>query len=127
MKKILYSVLIILFLLFGVHNVSAIPNPWVECGDDISCGASRAGFNFPLRVKNYSVRAMTDMMELTFPLDKKRQVTVRKSELYNAKADENGIKDISGDYNNYPINKTLWVEKSVPFNVRGYKSKFYVD
>lgn len=125
MKKILF--LVIICSIFVIYNkVLAIPNPWLECGDDISCGANKAGFNFPLRVKNYSVRAMNDMIEITFPLNRKRVITVRKSQIYNGQADENGIKDISGDYNNYPVNKTVKIDNGVSFNVRGKENKFYV-
>ncbi len=126
MKKILYSVLILSCIAFAMHSVSAISNPWIDCQDDIYCAAEKAGFNFPLRIKNYSVRAMKDMIEITYPFDKKRTVTIRKSQLFEGKADENGIKDISGDYNNYPVNKTIWINNAVPFKVRGDKNKFYV-
>ena len=125
MKKILF--LIVICSVFTIYNkVSALPNPWIECGNDISCASDKAGFNFPLRVEKYSVRAMEDMIEITFPLDKKRMVTVRKSQYYNGRADENGIKDISGDYNNYPVNKTVKINNGINFNVRGTKNKFYV-
>lgn len=128
MKKILFSVLILTLFIFAstMHKASAIPNPWIECGDDIYCAANKAGFNFPLRIKDYSVRAMEDMIEITFPLDKKRIVTVRKSLHYGGDADGNGIKDISGDYNNYPVNKTITLRNGVVFNVRGKKNVFYV-
>ncbi|MBO6087755.1 hypothetical protein J6P92_05340 [bacterium] len=125
MKNIL--LLIIVCTIFTIYNkVSAIPNPWIECGDDISCAADKAGFNFPLRAEKYSVRAMEDMIEITFPIDGKRTVTVRKSQLYNGQADENGIKDISGDYNKYPVNKTLKFDNGIEFKVRGTENKFYV-
>ena len=125
MKKLLISVFVLTCFVI-VDRVFALPNPWIECGDDISCGAKKAGFNFPLRVKNYSVRAMEDMIEITFPLDKKRTVTVRKSQRYGGGADEYGIKDISGDYNNYPVNKTITLDNGVVFNVRGKKNEYYV-
>jgi hypothetical protein len=118
--------LVISFGVFAINTVSAMPNPWTDCSDDIYCASSIAGFNFPLRVKNYSVRAMKDMIELTFSIDKKRTVTVRKSVLFDGDFDKYGIKDISGNYNKYPINKTIWINKAVPFNVRGDKNKFYV-
>lgn len=125
MKKIL--LLIIVCTIFTTYNkVFALPNPWIECGDNISCGADKAGFNFPLRVEKYSVRAMEDMIEITFPLDRKRMITVRKSQLYKGQADKNGIKDISGDYNNYPVNKTIKINNGINFNVRGKKNKYYV-
>jgi len=69
---------------------------------------------------------MKDMIEITFPLDKKRTVTVRKSEQYDGTADKNGIKDISGVYNNYPVNKSIRLKNGVIFNVRGDKKKYYV-
>ncbi len=127
MRKSLFFVFIIICSIFAIHNqVFAMPNPWIKCGDDISCAIKKAGFNFPLRVEKYSVRAMEDMIEITFPLDNKRMVTVRKSQLYNGQADENGIKDISGDYNKYPVNKTVKINNGINFNVRGKKNKFHV-
>ena len=125
MKKILLFTILILSALY-IEKSCAIPNPWVDCGDDISCGANKAGFNLPVRVQNYSVRAMEDMIEITFPLDRKRTVTLRKSQTYNGTADENGIIDISGVYNNYPVNKNLKLKNGVIFKVRGNKNKFYV-
>ena len=121
MKKLLYSVLFIVFLIlaYTVQNVvSALPNPWIDCGDDIYCGAKKAGFNLPLRVKDYSVRAMDGLLEINFPLDKKRNVTLRKSEQYD--------NNLSGVYEIYPINKTLTLNNGVMFNVRGDKKRYYV-
>ena len=125
-KNIILLVSIVFISLFFGLNVYSMPNPWIDCNDDIYCAAQKAGFNFPLRVQNYTVRAMKDMIEITFPLDKKKIVTVRKSQLYEGKADENGIKDISGDYNNYPVNKNIKLKDGVVFYVRGYKRKFHV-
>lgn len=125
MKKLLFLIGILIFALFlcTTENLYAIPNPWIDCGDDISCGAKKAGFNFPLRVENYSVRAMKNMIEITFPLDKKRTVTARKSQQYDGFA---GGSNISGDYNTYPVNKSIKLKNGVMFNVRGKKNKFYV-
>lgn len=57
MKK---AVFIVFLGIVGLSAISAksMPNPWIECGNDISCGALKAGFNFPLNVENYTVRAM---------------------------------------------------------------------
>ena len=121
MKKLLYSSLFIVFLIFAYtveNRASAIPNPWIDCEDDISCGAKKAGFNLPIRVKNYSVRAMDGLLEIDFPLDKKRNVSLRKSEKYD--------NNLSGVYEIYPINKTITLNNGVMFNVRGNKNKFYV-
>jgi len=104
----------------------AMPNPWTDCGEDLTCGAKTAGFSFPLRVKNRTVRAMKDMMEIRFPLDEKRTVIVRKSVLPDGKADENGIIDISGDYNNYPVNRTVTIDNGVKFAVRGDENSYKV-
>lgn len=125
MKRLLYSTFIIIALGFTIRTVSAIPNPWIDCGDDLYCGAQKAGFNFPLRVKNYNVRAMKDMIEITYPY-KKKIVTVRKSQFFDGQADENGIKDISGDYNSYPVNKPIRLKNGVVFSVRGKKNLYYV-
>ena len=121
MKKLLYSSLFIVFLIFAYtveNRASAIPNPWIDCGDDIYCGAKKAGFNLPVRVKNYSVRAMEGLLEIRFPLDKKRIVSLRKSENYD--------NNLSGVYETYPINKTITLNNGVMFNVRGDKNKYYV-
>lgn len=125
-NKSLISVIMVFYFIFAASTVLAIPNPWTECKEDIYCAASIAGFNFPLRIKNYTVRAMKDMIEFTFSIDKKRTVTIRKSLFFGGKFDEYGIKDISGDYNNYPVNKVIWIEKAVPFSVKGSKNKFNV-
>ena len=125
-KAIKFFTLICLISFSAGLNAQSIPNPWIDCKDDIYCGAQKAGFNFPLRVQNYNVRAMKDMIEITFPLDNKRTVTVRKSEIFEGLADENGIKDISGVYNDYPINKNVKLKNGVIFSVRGDKKKFYV-
>ncbi|MBR1776500.1 hypothetical protein IJ750_05460 [bacterium] len=116
---------IIFFLgIFGYtqfnQQIGALPNPWVDCGDSIYCGAKKAGFNLPLRVKNYSVRAMEDMLEITFPLDKKRDVSVRKTCKYT------GAGDISGVYEDYPIVKTIKLNNGVIFNVKGIRNKIYI-
>ena len=127
MKKIMILLVTIFFAsLFFMRSVFSIPNPWIDCGDDIYCASQKAGFNFPLRVQNYNVRAMKDMVEITFSLDNERIVTVRKSQFYEGKADKNGIKDISGVYNNYSVNKIIKLKNGVIFNTRGYKNKFYV-
>ena len=107
-------------------EVRAMPNPWTDCGEDINCGAEIAGFNFPLKVENYTVRAMKDMFEFRFSLDDTRSVIVRKSEMPGGEADENGIIDISGDYNTYPINKTITLENSVKFSVKGEEDNYRV-
>ena len=106
--------------------VQAIPNPWTDCGSDFQCGAEKAGFEFPLKLENYTVRAMNDMMEIRFLLDEDRAVTVRKSTMPKGEPDDNGIIDISGDYNKYPINKTITLENGVNFSVRGDENSYKV-
>jgi len=117
--------------LLGVMGLSAMSaqsmiNPWIECGDDISCGAKKAGFNFPLRVENKTVRAMDGMMELRFQIAGERNVILRKSVTSDGQPDENGIIDISGDYNQYPINKIITLENGVKFAVRGDEDSYKV-
>ena len=124
--KTLFFVSFISLLILTTNKPFAMTNPWINCKDDIYCGAKKAGFNFPLMVQNYSVRAMKDMMEITYPLNKKRTLTVRKAQSFDGKEDENGIKDISGVYETYPVNKNLTLKNGVIFKVRGEKNKFYV-
>ena len=127
-RKLIFVFSLIFIALFAlkIQKTHAMINPWTDCNDDISCGAKIAGFNFPLRINNYSIRAMNDMMEITFPLDRKRTVRVRKSQLYQGEISKNGIADISGIYIKYPINQTIKLKNGIEFNTRGYKKKFYV-
>jgi hypothetical protein len=124
MKK----VFIVCFLMVALNAYSAqsMINPWVDCGSDMSCGAQKAGFNFPLQVKEYTVRAMEGMLELRFPLNDGRKVIIRKAQTFDGKADENGIIDLSGDYNQYPVNKTVTLDNGVKFSVRGEEDKYKV-
>ena len=124
MKK----VFIVCFLMVALNAYSAqsMINPWVDCGSDMSCGAQKAGFNFPLHVENYTVRAMEGMLELRFSLKDGRKVIIRKAQTFDGKADENGIIDISGDYNQYPVNKTVTLDNGVKFSVRGEEDKYKV-
>ena len=128
MKRYLYLFLVLSIVSIGycAHKVNAMPNPWIDCEDDIYCGAKKAGFNLPVRVNDYSVRAMKGLLQISFPLDKKRTVIMRKSQTYDDIFDSNGVMDISGDYNEYPVNKTIYLKNTVPFNVRGQKNKFIV-
>jgi hypothetical protein len=121
MKKNFFVTLFVILLIFLVsfsQKSFAIPNPWIECGDDISCGAKKAGFNLPLNIKNYSVRAMKGTLEIDFPLDKKREVSLRKSLDYDG--------NLSGVYEDYPVNKTISTKNGISFNIRGDKKKIYV-
>lgn len=118
-----FFLITIFFLVFNFsicQKSFALANPWVDCNTDMKCAVSKAGFEFPIRIKNYNARAMKDMIEITFMLDKKKVVTMRKSVKYDGKG------DISGVYENYPVNKTLRVKDNVLFRVRGDKDKYYV-
>ncbi len=125
MKNVVFVVCLAVIWLSALL-VQAMPNPWIDCGKDISCGVAKAGFDFPLKIENYTVRAMEDMLELRFPLDGKRNVIVRKSVTPEGEPDENGIIDISGDYNKYPVNKTVTLENGVKFSVRGEEDNYKV-
>ena len=125
MKKVYFCLALSIICTFATLKTNAIPNPWIDCGDDISCGAQKAGFNFPLNTKNYSVRAMEGMIEITFPIGTNRIVTARKVLYSNVVPNKNGIKDLSGDYNIYPINKDMQIN-NIPYSIRGYKNKLKV-
>ena len=125
MKKAVFMVCLAVAV-WGAHTAQSMINPWIECGSDIACGAQKAGFDFPLQVENCTVRAMEGMLELRFPLKDGRKVIVRKAQTFEGEADENGIIDISGDYNQYPVNKTVTLENGVKFSVRGDEDNYKV-
>lgn len=102
------------------EKLVGMPNPWTECSTDFKCGTKNAGFNFPLSLSNYKIRAMKGMFEISYPLDEFRTVTVRKG------FDESNNGDNSGDYNKYPDNKIYTLENGVDINIRGDKNKIYV-
>lgn len=97
-----------------------LANPWTDCNTDFKCAEKIAGFNFPLSLSNYSIRAMKGMFEITYPLDEQREVTVRKG------LDESNNGDNSGDYNKYEKNTVLTLSNGVNINTRGDKNKIYV-
>lgn len=97
----------------GMHN------PWSECQENYSCAEKIAGFNMPLKLSNYSVRAMKDMIEVTYPLDEFRNVVVRKS------IDESKGVDNSGDYNEYD-ESILTLSNGVEINLRKKDGKIIV-
>lgn len=102
------------------EKLIGMPNPWTDCNTDFKCGSDIAGFNFPLSLSNYTIRAMKGMFEITYPLDEFRTVTVRKS------FDESNNGDNSGDYNKYSKNKVYTLKNGVNINTRGDKNKIYV-
>lgn len=102
------------------EKLVGMQNPWTECNTDFKCGTKNAGFNFPLSLSNYKIRAMKGMFEISYPLDEFRTVTVRKG------FDESNNGDNSGDYNKYPDNKIYTLENGVDINIRGDKNKIYV-
>lgn len=97
-----------------------MPNPWTECNENYSCAEKVAGFNMPLNLSNYTVRAMKGMVEVTYPLDDRRNVTVRKT-IREIKGEDN-----SGDYTKYPENSVLTLDNGVKINVRKDGDKIYV-
>ena len=125
MKKVVFIICLAIIALSS-YSAQSMVNPWINCGEDIGCGAQKAGFNFPLQVKNYTVRAMEGMLELRFPLSDGRKVIIRKAQTYEGKADENGMIDISGDYNQYPVNRTITLDNGVKFSVRGEEDSYKV-
>lgn len=119
------SVLAISLMLCGCSSPdnlqsTQISNPWYDCNDNLEQAAKIAGFKFPLILSNYTVRAMKDMVEITYPLDETRYVTVRKSQ------EEINGGDNSGDYNKYPQNDVFTLDNGVNINVRRNGDKIYV-
>lgn len=128
MRKLLYLILISAYIIFefAFQNANAIENPWVNCGSDYSCAVQKAGFIYSLNVKNPSIRAMKDMIEIKFLLDKHRTVTARKSTNYEGVKIGIGINDISGVYGTYPVSKMIELDNGALFYARGQKNKYYI-
>lgn len=103
------------------QTMVGMPNPWTDCKDDVSCAKKVAGFDFPIKLSNLKVMAMKDMIEVIYPLDKFRDVVIRKTteDLYNKT-------DISGDYNNYPIKENLILDNGVSMLTRRDNDFIYV-
>ena len=108
-----------------LSNRTLMPNPWQDCQDDLNKAAKVAGFNFPLVLSNFKVRSMKDMIEISYPLDEQREVSVRKTTTLDEKT--NPTYDISGDYNVYPQNEKIEISPEVPAFIRGYdKNKIVI-
>ena len=105
-------------LTFDVN--SQLANPWFDCGMDLKKASQIAGFDFPLILSNYSVKAMKGMIEITYPLDENRNVIIRKS------LEEINNGDISGVYAKYPVVDTLTLEDGVQINLRKDVNSIYV-
>ncbi|MCI1273982.1 MAG: hypothetical protein LKG27_06090 [Clostridiaceae bacterium] len=128
MKTYLKSLILIFCSLVCVSFLSActndkmigMPNPWKDCNDDLKCAAKVAGFEFPMTLSNYTVRAMKDMIQITYPLDETRDLVVRKS------STETNNGDISGDYNEYPIKEQVSLPNGVIVHIRRDKKLVYV-
>lgn len=129
MKNIVLIIFVFsLFIIQQMTNQKALAGQevWKICGDDISCGTQLVGFKFPLRVDNYSVRATEKILEISFPIDRKRNITVRKSH-YGIDSEVNSeINDISGIDKIYPVEKNIQIDNVVNFCVKGDNNKFYV-
>lgn len=97
-----------------------MPNPWTDCGKDLNLAAQKAGFSFPLSLSDYTVRAMNDMIEITYPLDEHRTISVRKS------STEINSGDISGDSNSYPLIDKALIHNCVPITLKRDNNRIYV-
>ena len=119
MNKLKYFCISCLFAAFTTactnSQLVGIPNPWVDCGNDLKCAKNKAGFNFPVELSNCNFRAMEDMIEIEYPFNNKN-ITIRKSKKYDGRG------DISGDYNNYSVNKEISIN-NVSFKIRGENEK----
>jgi len=97
-----------------------LPNPWTNCQNDLTKEETLAGFAFPVVLSNYTVRAMKDMIEVRYPLDENRYLTVRKGGKIFAQT------DISGDYHTYPIIEKIALDKQVNITLRRDEKSIYV-
>ena len=118
MKRLLIISFICVSIILSL-KVQAMQNPWVDCGDDFECATRVSGISFPLRLSNYWIRSMKDMIEIRYPLDEFRNVEVRK------KIRDCGY-DISGVYTRYPLNRKMKLKNGIVVNTRGTFRKIYV-
>lgn len=109
-----------------LNKKASMPNPWVDCNQDFETAKKVAGFAFPLELQNSQIRAMKDMIEIRYPIDKNRVVYIRKSSELGREVNSHGLLDISGDYSEYPINEEVQLYNCVWFNLRRDKDKIYV-
>lgn len=129
MKKLIF-LLLIFFVLVGCFRkmveekpkLVGMANPWTDCADDLSKASKIAGFTFPLSLSKYTVRAMKGMIEINYVLDDVRTICVRKTDFKQYA--NNG--DVSGVYIEYPVNKEITLNNSIPIKIRGTQDKIYV-
>ena len=129
MKKFLF-LLLTFFVLVGCFRkvveekpkLVGMANPWTDCNEDLVKASKIAGFTFSLSLSKYTVRAMKSMIEIKYHLDEFRTVCVRKTD-FKQYANKD---DISGVYIEYPVNKEIILNNSIPIKIRGTQDKIYV-
>ena len=117
--KIFLFTFIFGILFASIPTLQAMQNPWADCGDSFECATKVSGINFPLRLSNYQVKAMKNMIEISYPLDEYRDVIVRKTDKYLSD-------DVSGVYTKYPMNRKIRLKNGVLLDTRGTLTKIYV-
>lgn len=131
MKQIYKNFLFVLCLIFclfvtvacsrQIDSERELATTLTNCGDDMSCAEKESGIKFPLILSNFKVMAMPDLIEITYPLDEFRDVSVRKTTL-----NENNKLDIDRNYAIYPEKETISLENGVNVEVRQDKDLIYV-
>ncbi|MCQ2754788.1 MAG: hypothetical protein MJ231_07050 [bacterium] len=101
-------------------ELAKMANPWKYCNNDMACAEKVAKIKFPIAIPGLQVRAMDGMIEVLYFLDQSREITIRKA------APSDPPKDISGDYNQYPVIKQITLKNGVPIQIRGTENKIYV-
>ena len=108
----LLIILAFIYLIFSSKiDFKELTTHWVNCNTDFKCASEVAGFNFPLNLSNYSIRASKNAIEITYPLDEYRDVIIRKS--------------LKNYHNNYGINKLMILNESVLVAVAIKNDKIY--
>ncbi len=126
MKKIILNLLFLslVFLTSGCANRQQIgmPNPWEEFQTSKEA-SKKAGFDFPLQLENVKYRAAKGIIEAQYKIDNNRTIILRKAE---TPTKIQGRDDISGIYENYPINEEYTLKNGVKMFIRGEKNKVFV-
>lgn len=103
------------------EDVDVVKSSLTDCRDDMDCAEKVSGIKFPLVLSNFRVSAISDLIEITYPLDEFKDVTIRKTTL-NA---DNKL-DIDKDYSNYADFGVLSLENGVDVKVRRSNDVIYV-
>lgn len=123
-KTIAIFCLIFLFAFFAILGCQKIYKNDLylrDCKNNLEKAQEIAAFKFPVVLSNFQVKAAKDLIEVTYPLDEFKDVSVRKSTLNN-----DNIIDINRAIEKYPTEDILSLQNGVEVLVRKNEKKIYL-